>query len=135
MLHVTAAVLQHRGRVLLARRTDPEWLAGKWEFPGGKIEQGEDPREALARELSEELDLAVTIGAHLTTTRHAYPELTLELSAFLVDLPDDLPAPELRLRDHDRVAWLDPLKLGQVELAAADLPIVAALLARIAPRP
>ena len=135
MLHVTAAVLQHRGQVLLARRTAPDWLAGKWEFPGGKIEAGEEPREARARELAEELDLRVTIGEHLVTTRHAYPELSLELSAFLVDLPDDLPAPELHLSDHDRVAWLDPLKMGGVELAAADLPIVAALLARIVPRP
>jgi 8-oxo-dGTP diphosphatase len=110
-------------------------LAGKWEFPGGKIEEGEEPRDALERELAEELDLRVTIGAHLVTTRHTYPELALELSAFLVDLPDGLPAPELRLSDHDRVVWLDPLKMGEVELAAADLPIVAALLARIASRP
>ena len=58
MLHVTAAVLQHRGRVLLARRTAPEWLAGQREFPGGKIEPGEAPREALARLLSAALALA-----------------------------------------------------------------------------
>jgi len=134
MLHVTAAVLQHRGRVFVARRTAPEWLAGKWEFPGGKVEPGEEARQALARELREELNLHVTIGEHLVTTQYSYPQLSLELAAFLVVLPDGEPRPAVQLSDHDQIHWADPLKLGELELAAADLPIVAALLARIAPR-
>ncbi len=131
MLQVTAAIIQHHGRVLLARRKQPTWLAGKWEFPGGKIERGEAPQAALARELVEELGLRVEVGEHLITHRHSYPQLKLELAAYLVHFPDSVETPELTLSDHDAVCWKQPRELLEMELAPADIPIAEALVARM----
>ena len=125
MIRVTAAILWRSGEVLLARRTGPEWLAGKWEFPGGKIEPGEDPRACLTRELAEELGIQVEVGAHLLTTVHTYPQLTVELIVHEVRTLSGEPTP----RDHDRLAWVRPDELESYDLAPADQP-VAALLAR-----
>jgi len=129
MIRVTAAILWRAGEVLLARRTHPAWLAGKWEFPGGKIEAGESPETCLARELTEELGIQVQVAAHLMTTVHAYPDLTVELVVHEVLLVSGEPTPH----DHDRLAWVRPGELESYDLAAADLPIAALLAERGAP--
>lgn len=129
MIRVTAAILWRAGEVLLARRTRPTWLAGKWEFPGGKIELGESPESCLARELAEELGIQVEVAAHLMTTVHEYPELSVELIVHEVHLVSGEPTPN----DHDRLAWVRPEELASYDLAAADLPIAALLAERGAP--
>lgn len=123
MMRVTAAILWRTGKVLLARRTRPPWLAGKWEFPGGKIEPGESSETCLARELAEELGIQVEVGPHFMNTVHAYPELTLELVVHEVLLVSGEPTPH----EHDRLAWVPPEELESYDLAPADLPIAARL--------
>jgi len=123
VIQVVAAVIRREGRVLLCRRTHPEWLAGRWEFPGGKLEEGEDPRAALERELAEELGIRCTVGASLGTHVHHYPGYSLELDAYEVTWT----AGELRPTDHDALAWVRPGELDEFELAPADLPIARTL--------
>lgn len=73
MIVVAAAVVERDGAFLLTRRLQGTHLEGLWEFPGGKCEPGETPREALAREIAEELGVAVVVGDLLLVTRHTYP--------------------------------------------------------------
>ena len=123
MIRVTAAVLRRGGEVLLARRTGPSWLAGKWEFPGGKVQAGEDPRASLARELREELGIECRVGEHLLTTTHAYPELEVEIAVYRAEHLGG----ELVPVEHDRVAWVALEALTDYDLAPADRPIAAAV--------
>ena len=81
MIRVTAAVLRREGLILLCRRTRPDYLAGKWEFPGGKIEVGETVEACLARELEEELGIQGKVGPHVATHVHHYEALSVELIA------------------------------------------------------
>lgn len=128
-LAVTAAILWRDDRLLIARRVAPDWLAGAWEFPGGKIERGESPEDCLARELSEELALEVRVGALLCRTTHRYPALTVELHAYLARWISGEPRPV----DHDAVEWVRPAELDDYSLAPADLPIAARLRAARGP--
>jgi 8-oxo-dGTP diphosphatase len=81
-LVVSAAVLIEDGRVLLSQRKKGSHLSGAWEFPGGKVEPGEDPRDTLVRELAEELGIEVTPGEILEVTFHRYPERAVLLLFF-----------------------------------------------------
>ncbi len=124
MIRVAAAVLRREGRVLLCRRTRPDYLAGKWEFPGGKIEPGESVAACLERELLEELGIRGRVGAHVATVVHHYEALSLELIAHEVAWIEG----ELRLlAEHDAARWVLPGELDAWDLAAADRPIAQAL--------
>lgn len=98
-VHVVAAALVRDGRVLAARRSAPHRLAGGWEFPGGKVEPGEDEVGALARECHEELGVEVAVGAQLAETTGGGIRLVL----FAAALASGQPAP---LEDHDELRWL-----------------------------
>jgi len=115
---VTGAVIEQEGRILIMRRGPGGKLAGKWEFPGGKIEPGETPAQCLARELREELGIDATIGDLLWTGDHAYPDRTvrmffLRVSAF---------SGTISLRDHDQMEWVAAADLENHDLLPADLP-------------
>ena len=126
MIRVTAAVLRRGGRVLLCRRTRPANLAGKWEFPGGKIEAGESPEACLARELREELGIEVAVGRLVATSVRARDEPPLELRAYEVEWT----AGELALgADHDAAEWVAPAALLARDLAPADVAIARAVAA------
>jgi 8-oxo-dGTP diphosphatase len=118
---VTAAVMRCGGTVLLARRAGGKAQAHLWEFPGGKIEPGETPEACLARELAEEFGIAVEVGEHLLTTRHAYPHVTIELHAYAVRYCGGT----FHLTDHDAVVWAPLAELERYPVPAADAPIVA----------
>ena len=118
---VVAAALIVNGRVLAARRSAPEQVAGRWEFPGGKIEPGETPEQALARECSEELGVLVRIGEPLGSATDR-----IELRLYEAALVEGEPMP---LEDHDELRWLDSTDLRSV----AWLPIDAQLLDLVAP--
>ena len=102
---VTAAIIRRDDRVLLARRSSGQKLAGFWEFPGGKFEAGETPESCLARELEEELGIGVHVGRKFAESLHQYDHGNFRIVAFIADWI----AGELRARVHDRVEWVTSL--------------------------
>ncbi len=101
---VTAAVLEKDGRILIARRKRGDRLADKWEFPGGKIEEGETPEACLRRELQEELGIDVSVGGFVGRSCHRYPHGEIELLAYRVThLSGDF-----QLHDHEEIRWVSP---------------------------
>ena len=119
MIPVCAGVILSSGKVLLARRAPGRRHAGLWEFPGGRVEPGETPSAALARELKEELGIDAVVGPELARAVHAYDFGEIELIAFLV--PKFAGAP--KLTDHDEIAWVEAKRLLEYDLAPADVPI------------
>jgi 8-oxo-dGTP diphosphatase len=125
-VHVVAAVLRDvRGRVLLARRTAGRDLAGAWEFPGGKVEPGETARQALARELEEELGIEALSSEPLISVPQAYPGKRIVLDVYTVDAYNGVP----RGRERQALAWSPAEKLASYPMPPADRPVVAALTA------
>ncbi|MCD0485803.1 (deoxy)nucleoside triphosphate pyrophosphohydrolase [Streptacidiphilus sp. ASG 303] len=125
---VVGAALLHRGRVLAARRSAPAEVAGRWEFPGGKVESGETVEQALARELREELGVEARALAPLSGEWPVRPGLVLRI--WTAELLSGDPSP---LQDHSEVRWLGPDDLDSVDWLEQDrgvLPEVAGLLRR-----
>jgi UPF0271 protein len=127
-LHVVGAAILERGRVLLTRRSPRMSMPGKWEFPGGKVEAGEEPRDALAREIAEELGLTVEIGERLGrgTALHAGRRIVLDVFAARRT------AGELRLQEHEEHGWFAAGEIGALDWPDADQPILPALERRLA---
>jgi 8-oxo-dGTP diphosphatase len=124
MRQVTAAVIIEDDRLLLARRPDGDPLAGLWELPGGKIEQGETPQECLERELIEELEMRASAGRLLARTVHHYDHGSFEMLALeTARLGTYVP------HAHDAVAWVSRAELGDFPLAPADVSLVADIVA------
>jgi len=121
-LEVAAAVLIDRGRVLVARRKSGP-LAGFWEFPGGKVEAGETPPEALRRELEEELGIAVRVGPFLGESVHRDERGAIRLLAFWAAWEGG----DMTVRVHDQVRWVEPPDLDACVFAPADRPLVEKL--------
>ncbi len=120
-------------RLLAARRTRPEHLAGLWEFPGGKVEPGEDCTQAIAREVREELGVESVLGAELSGPLKQGWDLGngAAMRVWLCEISSGTPQP---LEDHDALSWvgLEPAELHALDWIPADRPIVDALLAAIA---
>jgi len=121
---VAGVITDARGRILLARRTEGRDLAGLWEFPGGKREPGESPEAALARELHEELGIAIDIGAPLIAVPQRYPHKRLRLDVRRIASWHGTP----KGLDGQALAWVPPHKLASYAMPPADRPVVAALL-------
>ncbi|WKD61589.1 CTP pyrophosphohydrolase [Corynebacterium ciconiae DSM 44920] len=122
-IRVTGAVLQRDGKILAAQRGQDKSLGGFWEFPGGKIEEGETPEQSLARELKEELLIDASIEEHITTTRYEYDFAIIELSTYVCKLQSGEPT----LTEHEQVRWVGPEGLKELEWAPADIPTVEIL--------
>jgi 8-oxo-dGTP diphosphatase len=127
---VVAGVLIEDRRVLLTQRKVGTHLAGTWELPGGKIEPGEDPRDALVRELREELGIEVEVLAPMEVTSHAYPEKHVLLLFFEVRRLPDSPPP--RALDVADLRWAAPADLDALEFPPADVAILGAVRRRLA---
>ncbi len=120
IVQVTAAILTKAGRVLIARRGPGSHQAGKWEFPGGKIEAGETPEACLKREMMEEFNIDVSVAEFLGTSVYHYDHISIELMAFRTRwIGGDLMASE-----HAAIAWVNVNELGGYDFAPADLPFV-----------
>lgn len=124
---VVAAVIEDgRGAVLVAQRPPHKHLALKWEFPGGKVDAGESPEGALIRELREELGIDTEIVRPLPRFTHDYGSVVIAMIPFVCRLAPGSAAPHPH--EHVALRWVPPAELGKLDLAAADLPVVAALL-------
>ena len=118
---VAAAVIIRDGRVLLTRRAEGQHLAGLWEFPGGKLEDGEAPEDALVRECLEECGIDVEVTDILDVTHHSYPEKDVLLLFYRCSLRSG-EVRHLQVADH---AWVAPTDLGAYSLPPADERVVA----------
>ena len=126
---VAAGVIQrHDGRVLVARRQPGKHMAGAWEFPGGKIRPPESPRQALDRELHEELGLKVRQARELMSYEQQYPDRLIELHFFAVEEYRGAP----RSREDQELAWQFPERLGELGFLPADRPLVDLLIQQTA---
>lgn len=124
---VTCGLIERDGRVLVAQRPPGKALAGKWEFPGGKVEPGEAADACLARELREELGVDVRVGEALPPTLHRYAAGAIRLLPFRCALVAGEPHPH----EHSALRWCTPEEIAALDLAAADLPVLADYRARI----
>jgi len=120
---VAAAVMDARGRVLIAQRPAGKHLAGMWEFPGGKVEPGEARVDALRRELREEIGIAIETPRPLLRLRHTYPYGTVLLDVWVVRRYQGEP----RGLDGQALRWCSRAALGTAGLLPADRPIIGAL--------
>jgi 8-oxo-dGTP diphosphatase len=126
MKRVVAAVIERDGRLLVCQRTKHQTMPLKWEFPGGKIEEGEQPRDALRRELDEELGIQAKIGHEIARIQHTYPNgATVELRFFLVREYDG----ELENRIFRDLQWAAPAALPSYDFLEADASLVKDLAA------
>jgi 8-oxo-dGTP diphosphatase len=123
VLRVVAAALVDARGVLLAQRPPDKHMAGSWEFPGGKVAAGESDREALARELREELGIAVRACRFVMALSHQYPDRTVDLHFWLVDRFDGDP----RGLDGQALRWVAAGELANAAVLEADRPFVEAL--------
>jgi 8-oxo-dGTP diphosphatase len=119
-IDVVGAVIIREGEILCAQRGPDSSLPGMWEFPGGKIEAGESARDALQREIVEELRCRVRVGEKVTETSHEYEFGVVALTTFYCELIEGSPM----LSEHAAVTWLLPADLGTLDWAPADIPAV-----------
>ena len=121
---VTAAIIKQDNKILVARRAPGEKLAGLWEFPGGKLEEGETLQECLERELEEEFGISTKCGKEITSSIYEYEHGAFEIIA----LESKIISGNLELRVHDKIQWIPVSELLQVELLPADVAIAKYLI-------
>lgn len=122
-IEVVGAVILNDGLVLCAQRGSAGKLPGMWEFPGGKVELGESPQEALVREIAEELSCVIAVNDFINTAEFEYDFGLVVLSTYYCELKNGEPS----LSEHEAMVWLSPDELHTLEWAPADLPAVAAI--------
>ncbi|MFA6506816.1 MAG: (deoxy)nucleoside triphosphate pyrophosphohydrolase [Treponemataceae bacterium] len=118
-IEVVAAVIIQEGRVFAAQRNGKGEVGFKWEFPGGKTEQGETNQAALARELREELGVVAEVGDFIMTVTHGYQTFHLTMHCYQVEIRSGT----LVLKEHLESRWLAPNELDTVDWAPADIPV------------
>ena len=122
-INVVAAIIRDaEGRIFCTQRGYGEWK-GWWEFPGGKIEAGETPQEALRREIREELATEIEVGELLTTVEYDYPKFHLSMQCYLCRVMRG----NLTLLEHEQARWLSKEELDTVQWLPADAGIIALL--------
>lgn len=114
-IEVVAAIIIRDGKIFATQRGYGEWK-GWWEFPGGKIEPGECPQEALVREVREELDAEIEVGELLETVEWDYPDFHLKMHCFICSLVSE----SVHLNEHEAAAWLTRETLRSVKWLPAD---------------
>ena len=121
-IHVVAAILIQDGRLLATQRGYGPWKDW-WEFPGGKVEQGEEPREALRREMQEELAVDIEAGKLVATVEYDYPDFHLSMLCFRCRVV----AGRLTLLEHEAARWLSQEELNAVRWLPADVEVIRQL--------
>lgn len=115
---VAAIIFDEQGRIFATQRGYGDWKDW-WEFPGGKIEAGESPQQALKREIREELDAEIEVGELLRTIDYDYPQFHLTMHCFRCRLKGDV-----KLLEHEAAKWLAPTELKTVQWLPADKDII-----------
>jgi 8-oxo-dGTP diphosphatase len=123
MIKVAAGIIFNDGKFLVARRSAHKSMGGKWEFPGGKIEQNETPEETLIREFKEEFNITITIDHFFLDTTHDYGDFTINLVSFKGRFIEGT----IKLVDHDSYLWIEVDNLNDFDWAEADIPIIQKL--------
>ena len=118
-VRVVAAIIIHEDKIFATQRGYGEFKDG-WEFPGGKIEPGETPQEALVREIKEELDIEIEVKDFLETVEYDYPEFHLSMDCFFCTIRSG----ELVLKEHEAAKWLTAETLESVEWLPADKGLI-----------
>lgn len=122
-IHVVGAVIIEDEKILCAQRGPSKTLPYKWEFPGGKIDEGESPQEALQREITEEMHCKVEVGKQVDHTVYEYDFGIVHLTTFLCKLIEGKPI----LTEHVSIKWLSSNKLSSLDWAPADIPAIEKL--------
>lgn len=120
MKEVTAAIILRDNKILIAQRAPDDNLAGKWEFPGGKIEHGETLQECLKREIREELEVEIEVLDFFDESIYRYHNGTIKLMAFWCKWLSG----DFTLQVHNQIAWVNHLELDLYNFAPADIPLV-----------
>ncbi|WP_288775982.1 (deoxy)nucleoside triphosphate pyrophosphohydrolase [Psychrobacter sanguinis] len=129
-IKVSAAIIINKGKILCVQRgvNKFEYISNKFEFPGGKIEEGEQPSDTVIREIHEELKMDVLVEKEFLTVNHEYPDFKIQMHSFICSTPTR----ELELSEHISFKWLDITELNTLDWAAADIPIVDKLVTELA---
>ena len=122
-IEVACAVIIKDRKVLATQRGYGDY-AGWWEFPGGKIEPGEDPETALVRELNEEIEADISVDRYFDTSEHDYPKFHATLYCYLCSMRDE----DFTLLEHSSAMWLGRDDVGSVKWLGADIPIIEKLI-------
>lgn len=121
---IAAAIIEKEGRILIARRGKQDELLGKWEFPGGKVEQGETLEQCLKRELMEELGINAEVGEYVTSSTFMHKDNLYEMCMFRVPSFEGL----IQLHEHQEIKWVARQDLPNYDYPDPDLPIVSMLI-------
>ena len=122
-INVACAVIIDNDKIFACQRGYGEWKDW-WEFPGGKIEPGESPEDALQREIREELSIDISIDRHLTTVDYDYPDFHLTMHSYLCHLKDNI---QPHLLEPEAARWLGKSELEEVKWLPADVEVIKAL--------
>ncbi|MDA7864767.1 (deoxy)nucleoside triphosphate pyrophosphohydrolase [bacterium] len=128
-IDVVAAIIEHSSEILAVQRgcSKFDYLSGKFEFPGGKVEEAERPEQALHREIREELLLDITILDEFVTVHYEYPDFEVNIQCFRCATTKR----DLTLTEHISQCWLPVIELPVLDWAAADIPIVDKLISEV----
>lgn len=118
-INVVAAIIKHENKIFATQRGYGDFKDG-WEFPGGKIEQGETPQQALVREIKEELDTEIEVGELLDTVEYDYPNFHLSMQCFWCTVKSG----NLVLKEHEAAKWLTKETIDSVDWLPADKDLV-----------
>lgn len=127
MLQVTCAIIIKDHKVLICQRSTSMKMPLKWEFPGGKIEQGESQEDGLKREIREELELEINLVRALTSVEYQYPTFNICLNPYICTMESG----NLITKEHKQAIWVDLNDLPTYDWAEADIPIVNELLKQL----
>ena len=120
MIVVTAAIIEDKDRILIARREAGKHLAGYWEFPGGKIEKNETPEQCLIREIKEEFLVELEVKEFIGESVFNYPEKDVKLLGYRCIIKNGVLSPQ----DHDKIEWITFQEITNFKMAPADIPLI-----------